>query len=98
MDMRWTGRKLARVITVERADGLRRRIPACIQESVEGCHESSYVRRCFRLVLEKVNGFETCMVIDQDKKVLETRMLSAHERTCNVSVDETAGVGRLVQG
>eukprot|EP00965_Chrysotila_dentata_P064479 2137798-Pleurochrysis_carterae.AAC.1 len=59
--------ELASVVTVERADGVRRRIPAFIQESIEGCHESPYVRRCFRLVLEKVNGFETCMIINQDK-------------------------------
>eukprot|EP00965_Chrysotila_dentata_P001213 39336-Pleurochrysis_carterae.AAC.2 len=83
---------------MERADGFRRRIPACIQEGVEGRYESPYVRRCFRLVLEKVNGFKTCMVINQDKKILEARMLSTHEGTCNVSVDETAGVGWLVQG
>eukprot|EP00965_Chrysotila_dentata_P253443 6211234-Pleurochrysis_carterae.AAC.1 len=44
-----------------------------------------------------MNGLEAGVVINEDKQVLKTCMLSAHERACNVGVDETAWEGWLVQ-
>eukprot|EP00965_Chrysotila_dentata_P185561 6126253-Pleurochrysis_carterae.AAC.1 len=44
-----------------------------------------------------MNGLEAGVVVNQDKQVLKTCVLSAHERACNVGVDETAGEGWLVQ-
>eukprot|EP00965_Chrysotila_dentata_P025129 833854-Pleurochrysis_carterae.AAC.1 len=52
----------------------------------------------FGLTLQEVHGFEASMVIDEDKQVLVSRVLSAHEWPGNVGMNESPCVRRFVVG
>eukprot|EP00965_Chrysotila_dentata_P156929 5185120-Pleurochrysis_carterae.AAC.1 len=44
-----------------------------------------------------MNGLEAGVVVNQDKQILESCVLRAHEGTRDVGMNETAGVRRFIQ-
>eukprot|EP00965_Chrysotila_dentata_P017217 571434-Pleurochrysis_carterae.AAC.1 len=70
------GEKLVGIIAVHGADRATRGVRSLVQECVK----------------QEVNGFETRMIVDKNKQVLETGVLGAHERSGDVGVDESTSV------
>eukprot|EP00965_Chrysotila_dentata_P136771 4523432-Pleurochrysis_carterae.AAC.2 len=54
--------------------------------------------RSVGLVLEKLDGFETRMIVNEHKKVLVPRVLRAHEGSSDVGVNESPRVSWFVVG
>eukprot|EP00965_Chrysotila_dentata_P101563 3352872-Pleurochrysis_carterae.AAC.1 len=82
----FAGQEFAGVIAVESAYNVLGRVGALVQKGIERCEKATDVCRCFCLVLEKVDRFQTSVVVDDHEQVLKTGVLCADERSRDVSV------------
>eukprot|EP00965_Chrysotila_dentata_P244126 6205785-Pleurochrysis_carterae.AAC.1 len=78
------------------ADSVSRGVGTSVEERIEGGHEPAHMGRGVGLVLEKLYGFESCVVIDEYEQVLIPGMLCAHECPRYVGVYEPTSMGRFV--
>eukprot|EP00965_Chrysotila_dentata_P017176 570177-Pleurochrysis_carterae.AAC.1 len=90
--------EIACVVAVQGADRASRRAAVLVQQRVERSHTSSNLGRYFKFVLQKMNGFEARVVVDEQKQVLKTGVLRADEWPSDVGVNESPSVNWLVQG
>eukprot|EP00965_Chrysotila_dentata_P123069 4067932-Pleurochrysis_carterae.AAC.1 len=74
-----------------------RGVSTSVEERIEGGHEPAHVGRGIGLVLEKLDGFELCVVLNEYEQVLIPCVLRAHEWSRYVGVDEPFSVGWFVE-
>eukprot|EP00965_Chrysotila_dentata_P165270 5457374-Pleurochrysis_carterae.AAC.1 len=57
--------KFPRIVAVKRSNDLRGSLAAPVQEGREGRHEPSHMGRCLGFVLQKVDRFESCVIVHE---------------------------------